>query len=100
MEECGKFANQSAWHSKSSILGGVISECAAVLFCPLNLLCDSQFTGTQKRTANFEFFVNCCLLCPEWLKNPVKHDKIIPTRKHAQALDTPEELPTSDTTRG
>ena len=33
MEEYRKFANQSAWHSKSSILGGVISKCAAVLFC-------------------------------------------------------------------
>lgn len=100
MEEYGKFANQSAWNNKSSILGGEISECAAVLFCPLNLLRDSQFAGTQKQTANFEFFVNCCLLCPKRLKNPVKHGKIIATRKHAQALDTPEELPTSDITRG
>lgn len=34
MEEYGKFANQSAWNNKSSILGGEIAECAAVLFCP------------------------------------------------------------------
>ena len=53
MEKCGRISKSEAWNNKSSILGGEISECAAVLFCPLNLLRDSQFAGTQKRTANF-----------------------------------------------